>query len=274
MVAAIQQPVIPQPTVLQPAIPRQPVRRVGPVFWTLSIGLLVTVAGVAALAALEAVDAAIALAAPVVYLVGAALVLSQWGSRRRFGAANTVTLTRLIGTSWLAVLAISAAVAGLERSAQLVVVLIGTSCLLLDHVDGRLARSRAEVSTFGARFDMETDSAMLLVLSIAVPVLGLAGWWVVAIGLMRYASAVASPLVPILRIPVFYSYARKVVAAVQGVALLFAALAGLVTGIPGPVTTTVLATALGLLCWSFGRDIVWQIARSRRTENESYRPSM
>lgn len=246
----------------------------GPVLRTLSIGLIVAVVGAAALAGLEAVDSSASLAAPVVYLVGAALLLSHWGSRRHFGAANTVTLARLVGTSWLAVLATSAAIAGLGRPAQLVVVVVGASCLLLDHVDGRVARSRAEASTFGARFDMETDSAMLLVLSVVIPLLGLAGWWVIAIGLMRYASAVASRLVPILRIPVFYSYARKVVAAVQGIALLFAALAGLVPAIPGSVTTTVLATALGLLCWSFGRDIVWQIARSRRSENKPYRPSM
>jgi len=113
---------------------------------------------------------------------------------------------------------------------------------------------------------METDAAMLLVLSVGIAVLGLAGWWVVAIGLMRYASVVASWLVPPLRTRVFYSYARKVVAAIQGIALLFALLAGLVPAIPRWVSTTVLAIALALLCWSFGRDIVWQLARSREAD--------
>jgi phosphatidylglycerophosphate synthase len=253
---------------------RPTVRRVGPVMRTLLIGLAVAVAGATMLTALGAVRASASLAAPVLYIAGAAVLVLHWGSGNRFGAANTVTLTRLIGTSWLGVLAVAAAVAGLGRPAQLAIVVLGTSCLLLDHVDGRLARSRSEASAFGARFDMETDSAMLLVLSVVVAVLGLAGWWVIAIGLMRYASAVAAWLVPILRIPVFYSYARKVVAAVQGVALLFALLAGLLPAIPSRASTLVLATALGLLCWSFGRDIVWQIARNRRGIDEPYRPSM
>jgi len=266
--------VIPQAEVRQRALAQPAGRGLAPLVRTLTLGLLVAVAGAVALVSLDAVDASASVAAPVVYVVGAALLLAHWGNLGRFGAANTITLVRMIGTSWLAVLTAGAAIAGLGRPAMLVVVGVATGCLLLDHVDGRLARRRAEASSFGAHFDMETDAAMLLVLSVAVPVLGLAGWWVLGIGLMRYASAVASRLVPILRIPVFYSYARKVVAAVQGVALVFAALAGLFPAVPRPVTTTVLATALGLLCWSFGRDIVWQILRSRRGGIEPYRPSM
>jgi len=248
------------------AIQQPEVRRVGPILRTLLIGLVVAVGGAAALAGLETVDASASLAAPVVYVVGATLLFAHWGSGSRFGAANTVTLTRLIGTSWLAALATAAVVAGLGRPAQVAVVVVGTTCLLLDNVDGRLARGRGEVSAFGARFDMETDAAMLLVLSVGIAVLGLAGWWVVAIGLMRYASVVASWLVPPLRTRGFYSYARKGVAAIQGIALLFALLAGLVPAIPRWVSTTVLAIALALLCWSFGRDIVWQLARSREAD--------
>jgi phosphatidylglycerophosphate synthase len=250
------------------------VRRLDPVVTTLLTGLAVAIAGATTLAVLGTVDAWASMAAPVGYAGGALLLFRHWGGGHRFGAANTVTLGRLVGTSWLGALGVGAAMDGLGRPAQLGVVVLGTACLLLDHVDGRLARSRAEASAFGARFDMETDSAMLLVLSAAVPLLGLAGWWVLAIGLMRYASAVAGWLVPILRIPVFYSYARKVVAAVQGIALVFALLAGLVPEVPGPVSTTVLATALGALCWSFGRDIAWQVARSRRADDAPYRPSM
>lgn len=253
------------------AIRRPTVRRVGPVLWTLLVGLLVAVAGSAALAGLDAVDTSASLVAPVVYGAGATLLFVHWGSASRFGAANTVTLTRLIGTSWLAALATAAVVTGLGRPALIVVVLVGTSCLLLDHVDGRLARGRGEVSSFGARFDMETDSAMLLVLSVGVAVLGLAGWWVVAIGVMRYACALWSWLVPPLQTKVFYSYARKVVAAIQGIALLFALLAGLVPAVPRWVSTSVLATAIALLCWSFGRDIVWQFAQHRAAQHQAER---
>jgi phosphatidylglycerophosphate synthase len=245
------------------AIAHADVRRIPPVLYTLGIGLVVAVAGAAALAGLETVDVSAVLAAPVVYVAGAALLLWRWRSGTGFGVANTVTLTRLIGTSWLVVLATAAAVAGLGRPGQIVVVAIGACCLLLDSVDGRLARDRGEASQFGARFDMEIDAAMLLVLSVGIAALGLAGWWVIGIGLMRYASAVASWLVPPLRTRVFYSFARKVVAAIQAIALLFALLVGVVPVIPHWVSTTVLAVALALLCWSFGRDIVWQLTTGR-----------
>lgn len=248
------------------AIHQPEVRRAGPVLRTLLIGLVVAVAGAAALAALEAVDTSASLAAPVVYIVGATLLFAHWGSGSRFGAANTVTLTRLIGTSWLAALATAAAIAGLGRPAQILVVVVGTICLLLDNVDGRLARGRGEVSAFGARFDMETDSAMLLVLCVGVAVLGFAGWWVITLGLMRYVYVVAGWIVPPLQMTVNYSYARKVVAAIQGSAVLFALLVGLVPAIPSWVSTLVLAIALALLCWSFGRDIVWQLAQSRHAD--------
>ena len=65
-------------------------------------------------------------------------------------------------------------------------IIMGTLCLTLDGVDGRVARARGEATAFGARFDMETDAAMLAVLSVAVAALGIAGWWVLAIGAMRY----------------------------------------------------------------------------------------
>lgn len=272
--ALVQQPQVRESAHARSAHADPADRQLAPLLWTLTAGLVVAMAGAAALVGLDVVSGFASLAAPVFYLTGAVFLLAQWGNRSRFGAANTITLARMIGTSWLTVLTVAAAASGLGLPALLVVVAVATCCLLLDHVDGRLARRRAEASTFGARFDMETDSAMLLVLSVAIPVLGIAGWWVLGIGLMRYASAVAARLVPILRIPVFYSYARKVVAAVQGVALVFAVSASLVPAVPRAVSMTVLATALGLLCWSFGRDIVWQIARSRRGVNEPYRPSM
>jgi len=127
------------------AIQQPEVRRVGPILRTLLIGLVVAVGGAAALAGLETVDASASLAAPVVYVVGATLLFAHWGSGSRFGAANTVTLTRLIGTSWLAALATAAVIDGLGRPAQIAVVVVGTTCLLLDGVDGRsLAQTCAD----------------------------------------------------------------------------------------------------------------------------------
>ena len=39
---------------------------------------------------------------------------------------------------------------------------------------------------------METDAAMLAVLSVAVAALGIAGWWVMAIGALRYGYVATS----------------------------------------------------------------------------------
>ena len=61
----------------------------------------------------------------------------------------------------------------------------------LDGVDGWLARRDAQASSFGARFDMETDAAFILILSVLVWQHGKAGAWVLGCGLMRYVFVAA-----------------------------------------------------------------------------------
>jgi phosphatidylglycerophosphate synthase len=138
---------------------------------------------------------------------------------------------------------------------------MGTLCLTLDGVDGRVARARGEATAFGARFDVETDAAMLAVLSVAVAALGIAGWWVMAIGALRYGYVATSLFVPALRTPLPYRYSAKVIAVVQALALL-AALTFRLTHGEHWVSTTFLLAALALLCWSFCRDVIWQLRQS------------
>lgn len=57
---------------------------------------------------------------------------------------------------------------------------------LLDGIDGRLARVRGETSEFGARFDTEADSFMMLVGAGLVVSRGLAPVAFLAVGLARY----------------------------------------------------------------------------------------
>ncbi|MBB5998589.1 CDP-alcohol phosphatidyltransferase family protein [Streptomonospora salina] len=126
---------------------------------------------------------------------------------------------------------------------------LAAAALALDTVDGAVARRTRTASELGAGFDMEADALLLLVLSVhaAAAVLG---WWVLAIGLMRYVFAAAGRLVPRLRAPLPPSDARRVVAALQGLALV-----ALAPGVlPYPVAAAVAAGALALLLWSFGRD--------------------
>ena len=122
-----------------------------------------------------------------------------------------------------------------------------------------VARARGEASAFGARFDVETDAAMLAVLSVAVAALGIAGWWVLAIGALRYAYVATSLFVAALRTPLPYRYSGKVIAVAQAVALLAA-----LTQTDGEhwVPTAFLLAALAALCWSFGRSVIWQLRHS------------
>jgi phosphatidylglycerophosphate synthase len=159
---------------------------------------------------------------------------------------------------FLAGLALQALAGGLAKNGILTMIIMGTLCLTLDGIDGRVARARREASDFGARFDVETDAAMLVVLSVAVAALGIAGWWVLVIGLLRYGYVATSLMVPALRIPLPYRYSAKVIAVAQAVALIAALVLELMHGRQWEVTMLLL-TAFGLLCWSFGRSVVWQL---------------
>ena len=187
-----------------------------------------------------------------------ATLVARHSRARTFGAADVVTLIRGLGICFLAGLALQALVNGLEWHGMVAMIIIGTLCLLLDGVDGRVARARREASAFGARFDVETDAALLVVLSVAVAALGIADWWVLAIPAMRYGYVAASLLVPALRTPLPYRYSAKVIAVLQAVALL-AALTSRLTRGEHWVPVTILLAALASLCWSFGSSVVWQL---------------
>lgn len=167
----------------------------------------------------------------------------------RWGPADTVTLVRLTMAVGVAALAADAVLAG--RPVPLTLTVLAGVALLLDAVDGQVARRTGTSSTLGARFDMESDSFLVLVLSIVV---GTAlGWWVVAIGAFRYVFVALTWVFPWLATPLPPRMSRKVVAAAQGIVLVVAS-AGLV---PAPLMALVVAGALGSLVWSFGTDVAW-----------------
>jgi phosphatidylglycerophosphate synthase len=194
------------------------------------------------------------------FLVLAALV-ARHSRARSFGVADVVTLVRGLGVCFLAGLALQALAGDLVRHGVLTMIIMGSLCLMLDGVDGPVARARGEASAFGARFDVETDAAMLAVLSVAVAALGIAGWWVLAIGALRYAYVATSLFVAALRTPLPYRYSGKVIAVAQAVALL-AALTFTQEDGEHWVPTAFLLAALAALCWSFGRSVIWQLRHS------------
>ncbi len=158
----------------------------------------------------------------------------------RVGAANAVTALRGVLAVAVAVLAVADRAPG--------VVVVATVALVLDAVDGRVARRTGTVTAFGARFDLEVDAFLILVLSAYVA--WTTAWWALAIGLGRYGFVAAKAVLPRLRGSAPPRYWCKVVAAVQGVVL-----TGVVADVvPRPVELGVLAIALALLAESFGRE--------------------
>lgn len=165
-----------------------------------------------------------------------------------FGPADVVTLIRAT---------LACAVAGLvaesSHGADVVHLLVPITvvALVLDFVDGRVARRTGTASAYGGRLDGEADAFLILVLSVFVA--REHGAWVLGLGLVRYVYAVAERLVPWMQRPLPPRYWRKVVAAWVGITLALAA-----SGIaPATATDALLALAALLLAESFGWDVVW-----------------
>jgi phosphatidylglycerophosphate synthase len=192
------------------------------------------------------------------WLGGAAYFVGLWAlltaaarraGRDTLGPADLVTTARAVLVGGVTALVADRIWSGTVATTALLV--LAAVALTLDAVDGQVARRTGTASPLGARFDMEVDSFLVLVLSVWVA-LGL-GPWVLAIGGMRYAFVVAGRPAPWLRSALPSSFRAKTVAALQGVVLLVAA-AGV---LPRPATTTLVGAALAALLWSFGRSGLW-----------------
>jgi len=162
--------------------------------------------------------------------------------------ADWVTLTRAVLTAGIAGLVTDSF--GRPVSVTALVTLAAVA-LVLDGVDGQVARRTGTATPLGARLDGEVDAFLILLLSIFVS--RDYGRWVLVIGAARYALLLAGWLIPWLAAPLPPRYWRKVVAAVQGIVLTVAA-SGLLDRLAGMIAV---AAALLLLAESFGRDVIW-----------------
>lgn len=216
-----------------------------------TVGLVIQAGVLAVLAGSVGLGAAGWLAGAA-YAVVTWLLLSRALQRpgvRGWGPADTVTLARATLAGGVTAL-VADAVAGVAVPVGALAGLAAVA-LVLDAVDGQVARRTGTTSPLGARFDMEVDSLLVLVLSGFVALT--LGWWVLAIGGFRYAFGLAGFALPWLRGYLPPRRWRKVVAAVQGIVLVVAAAGVLAL----PLATAVVGLALASLCWSFGRDIGW-----------------
>lgn len=173
----------------------------------------------------------------------------------RFGAANAATTARAALTALLAGLVVTPHAEGFGWS------LAGLAglALALDGVDGWLARRQGLSSAFGARYDMEVDAVLILLLAFAAAAAHKAGPWVLASGLIRYLFVAAGWAWPSLAAPLPPSLRRKAVCVIQTAALGLLLLPPVVP----PVSTAIAAAALAALTWSFAVDLGWLVRRAR-----------
>jgi phosphatidylglycerophosphate synthase len=167
---------------------------------------------------------------------------------RRLGAANAVTLGRAVLVGGVTAIVLTSFSMNINVT---VLVVIAGMALALDGVDGQVARRTRTTTKLGARFDMEIDAFLILVLSVYAG--DRFGWWTVALGAYRYLFVAASWAFPWLTATLPPRFSRKTVAAIQGVVL------ALVTPdlLPHAAALGALVIALGTLTWSFGRDVRW-----------------
>lgn len=175
----------------------------------------------------------------------------------RFGPANTITAVRAAITLTVAAAIPMASTLALDSTAWWVPVAAVFLVLILDGVDGHVVRVTGQQSAFGARFDMEVDAFLGLVVVVLLWQAGKCGVWVLALGTMRYVFVAAAYRYPWLAAPLFASLRRRVVCVIQIASLGVM----LMPVVQPPLSTLIGIVALVLLSASFRRDSVWLLRR-------------
>jgi len=184
-----------------------------------------------------------------VVMITAAILAPTYHPFARFGPANRITLLRA------GLVALIAGLIGESAGAPIAAFAVGVAVVveIFDGVDGWLARRHGLASAFGARFDMEIDALLIMVLAILAWRHGKAGGWVLLSGLLRYAFVVTGWLAPWVASPLPSSRRRQGICVVQIVTL-----AAVVSPLlPAHVTAPLAAAALAALTASFLVDLVW-----------------
>jgi phosphatidylglycerophosphate synthase len=177
----------------------------------------------------------------------------------RLGVASWVTLAR--ATLAVGVAALVAHSLAHDIPVALLVSLSAVA-LVLDAIDGPLARRTGTSTALGARFDGEVDA--LLILALSVYVAGMYGAWVLAIGALRYVFLAGELLLPWMRPTLPPRRWRRVVAAAQGIVLTVAA----ADVLPRGLMEIVLAVALAALAVSMGECVWWLWRRRNLAQGE------
>jgi phosphatidylglycerophosphate synthase len=166
-----------------------------------------------------------------------------------FGAANQVTTIRA------ALASIIAGLIGAPETPLVADTAVGIAIVaaMLDGLDGWLARRSGMSSGFGARFDMEIDALLIMVLAMLAWRHGKAGPFVLASGLLRYVFLGLGIGLPWLRRELAASRRRQIVCVIQVCALIVI----LLPEVAYPLSAWIAAAALGALIYSFAVDTFW-----------------
>lgn len=185
------------------------------------------------------------------YLILAGVMIHGWpSSQQRLGWANRVTLMRAV---LIVLLTAMLPLPAFINEHHMMVFSVALTALVLDGVDGWVARHTHTESRFGARLDMELDAFFILMLCLMLVIQGKAGLWIMAIGTMRYLFVAAARVWPWLKNELPVSYRRKTICVWQVSTLMTCLLPWVIT----PWSNLALALALLLLVISFAMDIVY-----------------
>jgi len=163
-----------------------------------------------------------------------------------FQAANLVTTFRLL-TLWLL------CYYSIEW-ADWIIGSLALLVLLLDGLDGYLARRFNTASDFGAYLDMETDAFFVLSLSSLLYLQGKVGFWILGVGCLRYVYF----LILLLFKPKAQKEGRHYFAQAIAVFLMGSLVAGFL--LPAEIYQPVLVVGSLLVLGSFGRsfyEVLW-----------------
>jgi phosphatidylglycerophosphate synthase len=224
-----------------------------------AVGCLVVVSAAFGVRSLLPVGAGYPWKALVVFAALAVIALRSAAAHpfTRLGPANEVTFVRAM------LVGLIAGCLGEPPAWRLAVTVVAASAVaaVLDGVDGWLARRSGMASTFGARFDVETDALLIFVMSALVWRHDKAGPWVLLSGMMRYAFVAAGWLLPWMAGPLTPTRRGKTTAILQVVAFCVA----LAPMVHPPLSTVVAAGAVAVLTWSFAIDVrrLWRQQQRR-----------
>ena len=198
----------------------------------------------------------------VLWIIIATLMLTtlRFHPHKTFGWANHVTTFRAASSVLLAGFIPVAAQIPPASVWLWVIAVVTTITLCLDGLDGYMARKTQLSSVYGARFDMETDALLGLVITAFIWQSGKLGFWILGLGVMRYAFLAGSLFFVQLRAPLFPSLRRKAVCVIQVAALCLI----LCPWIKADAAAAIGAAAMAILLWSFLVDISWLFNNHQR----------